>query len=766
MKSKAQILRPSMLATRSRKSGEKQANEARPGVARNGSIEVLASQDTHVVSFDDSHEQADSGSLVVSGMGLATGTIIGDDFEIVRPLASGGMGSVFVAKQRSLNMLRAVKVMNVGLTGNTELRERFEREARISASIESDHVVQIIQTGIDQRLALPYIAMELLEGLPLNEFVEKNSPLSKDTIALIWSQFSAALVAAHKGGVVHRDIKPENVFLAKSRLVGVQFIVKVLDFGIAKIVSDNQHNTIQAGSPLYMAPEQMMRNAVISSRTDVWAMGLLAFFVFVGKHYWKSAYDENAGTGQVFVEVSGGPIPAASIRAAEYGRAAALPAGFDDWFYRCVVRQPEARFADAEEASRALVEVIEGRARSSSLDINATFTELPEGIAKSLGNNATVPFEHSPSGTSTIRAEPAPNGTNTQRADFVSSPAISGVRTDIVASVPVSGPGAATVSGGSKPQNSSKTGLIIGAVAGLAALIGIAVVATGGKEEGKDPGALTIGNEATKSSAQAAASPTPLVPTDMKLRPGMLELPGGSFALGEVPEKTETVAPFFVDSTEVTVESYKKCVAAGACTKAAANIEWTGASATTQQEWSKLCNGGQANRDNHPINCVTWDQAEAYCKFADKRLPTEAEWEYAARGTDGRAFPWGMNPITSQHANLCDKRCADFANKLGIRWTPFDGDDGYEGTAPVGSFPTGNTSAGVQDLHGNVAEWTSTEMCKSGDHCGEYVVRGGGCHTELTENVSMTTRSAKKQDFKSMNIGFRCAASVQEPTRK
>jgi len=180
----------------------------------------------------------------VSGMGLAAGTVIGDDFEIVRPLTSGGMGSVFVSKQRRLNMLRAVKLMNVGLTNNTELRERFEREARISASIESDHVVQVLQTGIDPRLGLPYIAMELLEGLSLQEYVEKNAPLAKDTISMIWSQFSAAIIAAHRAGVVHRDIKPENVFLSKSRLVGVPFIVKVLDFGIAKIVSDNQHNTI------------------------------------------------------------------------------------------------------------------------------------------------------------------------------------------------------------------------------------------------------------------------------------------------------------------------------------------------------------------------------------------------------------------------------------------------------------------------------------------------------------------------------------------
>jgi eukaryotic-like serine/threonine-protein kinase len=406
-------------------------------------------------------------------MGLAAGTLIGDDFEIVRPLASGGMGSVFVAKQRSLNMLRAVKLMNIGLTTNPELRERFEREARISASIESDHVVQVIQTGIDPRLGLPFIAMELLDGLSLQEYVQKNAPLSKDTISLIWSQFTAAITAAHRGGIVHRDIKPENVFLGKSRLVGVPFIVKVLDFGIAKLVSENQHNTIQAGSPLYMAPEQMMRNAVISSRTDVWAMGLLAFFLFVGKHYWKSAYDENAGTGQVFVEVSGGPIPAASVRAAEYGHPAVLPPGFDDWFYRCVVRQPEARFADGAEAAQVLTEIMEGRARPSALDINATFTALPESNARTSVPNATLPYDKPNSAT--VRADTP--GSSTVRAD---GPPVAGVRTDVAASVPVPDK--------PKPQSSSKLGLGIGAAVGVAALIGIAVVATGKKEEpAKEP---------------------------------------------------------------------------------------------------------------------------------------------------------------------------------------------------------------------------------------------------------------------------------------
>ncbi len=688
----------------------------------------------------------------MSAMGLAAGTMIGDDFEIVRPLASGGMGSVFVARQRSVNMLRAVKLMNIGLTTNPELRERFEREARISATIESDHIVQIIHAGVDSRLGLPFIAMELLDGLTLNEYVEKNAPLSKDMISVIWSQFAAAITAAQRAGIVHRDIKPENIFLAKSRLVGVPFIVKVLDFGIAKIVSDNQHNTIQAGSPLYMAPEQMTRNAVISSRTDVWAMGLVAFFLLVGKHYWKTAYDENAGTGQIFVEVAGGPIPAASVRAADYGCATVLPQGFDDWFYRCVVRQPEARFADAAEAAQALTEIMEGKARPSALDISATFTGQSDRPADA--SMSTVAFSQGSNISGTVPTDgPVASGMRTE------IPAPATVRTDVAAAMPIPDK--------PKPQSSSKVGLGIGAAVAVAALIGIAVVAGGKKDDaGNDPPVLTIGKEGGQASANVPSTAAPVMPAELKLRPGMVEIPGGSFALGEAPGKNETLKAFFIDSTEVTVEAYRKCVAANSCTKAASSIEWAGASATTQQEWGKLCNSGQANRENHPVNCITWEQAATYCKFADKRLPTETEWEFSARGNEGRAFPWGTAPPTQQHANLCDKKCADFANKLGIRWTPFDGDDGFEGTAPVGSFPTGNSSAGVQDLHGNVAEWTSTELCKSGDHCEEYVVRGGGCHTERTENISMTTRATKKHDFKSMNIGFRCAVSTQEAMRK
>ncbi len=681
-------------------------------------------------------------------MGIAAGTVIGDDFEIVRPLASGGMGSVFVARQRSVNTLRAVKLMNIGLTANPELRERFEREAKISASIDSDHVVQIIHAGIDSRLGLPFIAMELLDGWALSDYVQLNTPLAKETISIIWSQFCAAMVAAQNAGIVHRDIKPENVFLAKSRLVGVPFIVKVLDFGIAKIVSENHNNTIQAGSPLYMAPEQMMRNATISNRTDVWAMGLVAFFLFVGKHYWKAAHDENAGTGQVFMEISGGPIPAASLRAAEYGRPDALPAGFDDWFFRCVVRDANARFADAAEAGKALANLLGGS--------HAQATPAPKGSSTTVG----APLMQSP-GQKTEMDVASSSGMRTAPA---TTP---GVSTAIMRNDPVASMPAAPL----KPaaQSSNKMFVGIGAAIAAIAVIGVAVSAMGKREEPeKEPPVLTIGSEATKASADGVKpAATGMMPATARMLPGMVELTSAPFAIAEDPGRKETLAAFYIDSTEVTVDAYRKCVDGGTCTKAASTIEWAGASATTQHEWSKLCNGGQTNRDNHPINCITWVQADQYCKFVEKRLPTEAEWEYAARGTEGRTFPWGPNSPTVQHANLCDKKCADFASKLGIKWAAFDGEDGFEGTAPVGSFPTGATASGVQDLHGNVAEWTSTSLCKSGGgECGEYVVRGGGCQTERTENVTMSSRSTKKNDFKSMNIGFRCAISARDATRK
>ncbi len=131
---------------------------------------------------------------------------------------------------------------------------------------------------------------------------------------------------------------------------------------------------------------------------------------------------------------------------------------------------------------------------------------------------------------------------------------------------------------------------------------------------------------------------------------------------------------YYIDKHEVTVAEYQGCVNAGGC---------------NEPNTGKYCNWGQSGREDHPINCVNWNQAQTYCRWAGKRLPTEAEWEKAARGTDGRKYPWGNETATFQYAVMSD-----------------GGDGcGRNSTWPVCSKPQGNSPYGLCDMAGNVVEW-------------------------------------------------------------
>lgn len=284
------------------------------------------------------------------------GSVVGGELVIVRPLDEGGMGAVYVAEQRSTGKLRAVKMMHREIVADPSLRRRFEQEARVGSRIRSEHVVEVLAAGVDEPTGLPYLVMELLEGEDLRHHLRTAGALSHDEVRIIFEQLSHAMAAAHDGGVVHRDLKPENVFLARSLRAGSgAFVVKVLDFGIAKIVAEAGTRATKGavGSPLWMAPEQTSPGT-ITPAADVWALGLLAYELFAGKSFWRAANDEGCTTAQLLREIVLDPIPRASDRARDQGLEDRLPAGFDAWFERCVEREPERRFADAATMWRAM----------------------------------------------------------------------------------------------------------------------------------------------------------------------------------------------------------------------------------------------------------------------------------------------------------------------------------------------------------------------------------------------------------------------------
>ena len=290
---------------------------------------------------------------------LTPGAVIGSDFQISQQIAAGGMGAVYSALQLSTNKQRAVKVMHPSLIADPGLRERFAQEARVGAMIASDHVVEVAAAGIDPQFGVPFLAMELLSGEDLASLVQRRGALPSVELAYIMRGLCHALAAAHRAGIVHRDVKPENVFLAATQSTTQATTVKVLDFGIAKVAAQaRQTATAAMGTPLWMAPEQSELGHNISPATDVWPLGLIAFWLLTGRHYWRAANAENASMPALMREILFEPLVPASQRASELGVAGAVPEHFDAWFGGCVHRDPAQRFPEAGAALAKLLELL------------------------------------------------------------------------------------------------------------------------------------------------------------------------------------------------------------------------------------------------------------------------------------------------------------------------------------------------------------------------------------------------------------------------
>ena len=204
------------------------------------------------------------------------------------------------------------------------------------------------------------------------------------------------------------------------------------------------------------------------------------------------------------------------------------------------------------------------------------------------------------------------------------------------------------------------------------------------------------------------------------------------------PGRIVKLPTFQIDRTEVTVAAFSRCVNAGRCDR---HLFSSG----------PYCNWGREDRSRHPMNCVSWHGAAAYCAFIGKRLPSNEEWEKAARGTDGRRFPWGDSPPAS-----CNYAVIDDPRTKETNSSTTDG-CGRDSTWPVGSKPAGNSPFGAADMSGNVWEWTEDWYVHGSTDWGKARNVRGGSWATSPEVSRASNRLRFDQTTQDMDVGFRCA---------
>jgi serine/threonine-protein kinase len=310
-------------------------------------------------------------SLVVDRFEPAAGMCVSHNLRLVRPLGSGAMASVWVAEHRTLGIERAVKFLSPELSEDDTVAERFDREAKAIARINSPHVVEVFDNGCLD-CGIPFIVTELLRGEDLAELITREGALSlEETVALV-TQVARALDAAHALGIVHRDLKPGNIFVSAGE-DGPSF--KVLDFGIAKAPEERGEDRITItktghamGTPGFMSPEQWLNAKGVDPRSDLWALGAVAYCALTD----EVPFDAESPAKAMFATCSGDLPPASDFDPD-------IPPELDAWFAKAMARRPEDRFESAAQMARTFSAIVAERRERLSFSSRPT-TMIPERL--------------------------------------------------------------------------------------------------------------------------------------------------------------------------------------------------------------------------------------------------------------------------------------------------------------------------------------------------------------------------------------------------
>lgn len=274
------------------------------------------------------------------------GRVIGERYGVTALIGEGGMGEVYEAKHLAIGRLVAIKVLNPGRAQDQEAISRLQHEARVAGTLGHPNICAIYDMGLLDD-GSPYLVMERLHGETLAQRLVRETRLSVEDLIDVMVQVLSALAAAHQRGIIHRDLKPDNIFL--SRREGMRPVPKLLDFGISKsedveeTMAELSSQTVAAGTPFYMAPEQARGDRRLDHRVDLWATGIILYECLSGQRPFD-AKNYNALLVQ---------IQTAAPRALREVQPD-VPAWLERLVERALRKAPEDRFQSAMEVQTAL----------------------------------------------------------------------------------------------------------------------------------------------------------------------------------------------------------------------------------------------------------------------------------------------------------------------------------------------------------------------------------------------------------------------------
>ncbi len=633
-------------------------------------------------------------------------------YHILEQLGEGGMATVYKAYDTRLETEVAVKVIRTDVLPQNALErtlKRFEREAKSLARLTHPNIVKVMDYGDHD--GAPYLVLVYLPGGTLKKRMGQSMPWQEAVRLLI--PVANALDYAHEQKVVHRDVKPANILLTGR---GQPMLT---DFGIAKILEMEDGHTLTGtgmgiGTPEYMSPEQGVGREV-DGRTDIYSMGIILYELITG----RKPYTADTPMAVVVKHMTD-PLPRPSQFVPD------LPEAVEKVLIKSLAKDPKDRYPNAD----AFVTAMEA---------------LLMGVSQSVISNpvprANRPAEPDLETQDTYLQEET---TTTKPKTGMHPEAFQKTRATQTMNPPVR----------SQLKKFEWWPWVIG-IGGLALLI------------------FSVKTFTNKNLFSSVATPAPLaaveVPGGVSTITGndgmpLLYVPAGEFTMGndssdqpgEKPAHTVYLDAFWIDQTEVTNQLFSSFVeATGYQSQSGGEYLWDGEKwIFGNADWQRPRGPGTdiSKKGDHPVIHVSWDDAVSYCKWTGRRLPTEAEWEKAARGTDGRIYPWGNDNPSIELVNF----------------------DAIQGdTTPVGSYPNGASPYGALDMAGNVLEWvndwysqpyyqSSPSSNPMGPRTGDFRVLRGGSWEDGDDTIRSFSRSSDVQTRLYGYSGFRCALGASQ----